>query len=92
MKLNPAFKDRYSKIPQRSIFGAAFGSAFVSALYWTRSVDDAGQLLTALAIAAYSTAGLLIGLELARRAVPAWRHSPARPERVENDPPRGDRR
>ncbi|WP_419859699.1 hypothetical protein [Candidatus Palauibacter sp.] len=92
MKLNPAFKDRYGKVPQRSIFGAVFGSTFVSALYWTSSMDDAGLLFTALGIAAYSTAGLLIGLEGARWAVPAWRNSPTKPGRVENGPSGRDRR
>lgn len=67
--------NRYRNIPKRSIFAAQFGATFFSAWYWTRSTDEMGVLLTALAVAAYSVAGLLIGMEGARFMVPAWRSS-----------------
>ena len=68
--------NRYRNIPKRSIFAAQFGATFFSAWYWTRSADELGLLLTALAVAATATAALLMGLEGARLMVPAWRNSP----------------
>lgn len=67
--------NRYRNIPKRSIFAAQFGATFFSAWYWTRSVDENGILLTALAVAAYSVAAFLMGMEVARFTVPAWRSS-----------------
>ena len=78
MKLNPVYKNRYGKIPQRSIFAATFASTFFSAWYWARSMDEPGFLLMALAVATTATAGLLVGLELALFLVPGWRSSPGK--------------
>ncbi len=71
--------NRYGNIPKRSIFAAQFGATFFSAWYWTRSIGEIGVLLSALAIAAFSVAALLIGLEVARFTVPSWRSSPRKP-------------